>query len=145
MLLYSNKLSLLFLLSKKREYFCVFARCFLFSQFSPIEIIVFNKNFYTPLNISFSWVQIWKNILPLIIFYKVLWVAKMPNWPCSGLNYARFEEFINSEIVTWIINAWRTISLNKIVPNWIEAIIELNIYINFVRLKMFHFDIVQNL
>ena len=72
----------------------------------------------------------WRYWLPEIkcikIFYlhfcKVLVVWKMPIWLCSGLNYARFEEFIhNAESVTRIIYAWRVIPHNKIVPKWIEA------------------------
>ena len=55
-------------------------------------------------------------------FCKVLGVWKLPNFPYSGLKYARFEEFIhNPESVTRFVFAWRTIPLNKIVPNWIEA------------------------
>ena len=47
-----GRLLLLLRLSKKTEYLCsVF---FLFSQFSPIEIIIFNKSFCTPLKISTS-------------------------------------------------------------------------------------------
>ena len=56
------------------------------------------------------------------IFFKALGVWKLPNWPFSGLNYARFEEFIdNAESKNWIIYAWRIIPLKKIVPSWIEA------------------------
>ena len=40
----------LFRLSKKTEFFCL--AWFFFNQFSAIEIIVFNKNFYHPLKIS---------------------------------------------------------------------------------------------
>ena len=42
---------------------------FLFSQFLPIEILVFDEIFYTPLKISTSCVQI-KKILPPIFFVK---------------------------------------------------------------------------
>ena len=46
----------------------------------------------------------------------------MLNWPCSELNYARFEEFIPiAECVTRIIYAWRIMPHNKIVSYSIEA------------------------
>ena len=46
----------------------------------------------------------------------------MPNWPCSGINYAHLEEFMHiSESVTQINYALRIIPHNKIVPNEIEA------------------------
>ena len=45
---------------------------FLFSQFSPIEIIVFNKNFLYPIeDINFLSSNV-KDILPPIIFCKIL-------------------------------------------------------------------------
>ena len=47
---------------------------FLFSQFSPIEIIIFNKHFYTPLKILTSWFQMKKDISPVFVFCKVLGV-----------------------------------------------------------------------
>ena len=55
----------------------------------------------------------------------------------------RFEEFIhNADSVTQINCAWRIITLNKIVPNWIEVLFG---PINFVRLKILHFDIFQKI
>ena len=103
----------------------IYARCgFLFSQFSPIEIIVFDKVFLYPIieDTDFLSSDV-KDILPANIFCKVLGIWKLSNWPSSGLNYARFEEFIHiAESVTQIIYAWRIIPHNKIVPNWIEAI-----------------------
>ena len=42
----------------------------------------------------------YKDILPTIIFCKILGIWKLPYWACSGPNYARFEEFIpNAESV----------------------------------------------
>ena len=42
----------------------------------------------------------------------------MPNWPDSGLNYRRFEEFfLISERVVQTIYARRIIPHNKIVPD----------------------------
>ena len=80
-----------------------------------------------------SWVQIIKDVLPPIVFRKVLGVWKLPNWQCSGLNYARFEEFIhNAERLTRIMDT-------------IQFELRLMCCINFVRFKFFHFDIVQNL
>ena len=75
---------------------------FLFGQFSSIEIKVFDEKCLYPIeDIDFL---ILEDILPPIIFCKVLGVWKLPNWPCSGLNYARFEEFIHiAEKVTRII------------------------------------------
>ena len=85
-------------------------RFFLFSQFLPIEIKVFNKNFLYPIeDIDFPSSNVKS------FFFKVLGVS---NWQCSGLNYARFEEFVhNAERITRIIYAWRLILHNKIVPN----------------------------
>ena len=57
--------------------------------------------------------------LPRIINWKVLGVWKLPILPCSGLHYARFEEFFdNAKRVTRITYARQFIPLNKIVPNW---------------------------
>ena len=79
---------------------------FLFSQFSPIEIIVVSKNFLYFIE------------LPPNIFSKVLGVSKLPKWPYFGLNYARFEEFIQiAESVSRIIYAWQIIPHNKLVTN----------------------------
>ena len=93
---------------------------FLFSHFSPIKIIVFNSNFLYRFKISTSWFQISKDVSPPIVFVNSGGL-KMPNWQRSGLNYARFEEFIhNVESVTRTIYAWKIILQNTIVPNYIE-------------------------
>ena len=42
----------------------------------------------------------------------------MTNWSCSGLCYARFEEFIhNVETEMRIVYAWPFSPHNKLVPN----------------------------
>ena len=45
---------------------------FLLSQLSLVELKTFNKTLYTPLKISTSYVQMQKNIVPPIMFCKVL-------------------------------------------------------------------------
>ena len=71
------------------------------------------KVFNTPLKILTSNI---KNIFHLRLFFVKFWGFEI--WACSGLNYARFEEFfLNAEIVTRMIYAWRIMPLNKIVPN----------------------------
>ena len=79
--------------------------------------VVFRQNFlYTIKDISFLSSYFKRH------FNLSFGVWKLPKLPCSGLNYARFEEFIhNAESVTQIISAWRIIPHDKIVPNWIEA------------------------
>ena len=117
---------------------------FLFSQFLPIEIIVFDKVFLYPIE-DFDFLSSNSKIyLTSEYFCKVFWVWKLSNWPCSGLNYARSEEFLHiADSVTRNIYAWQIIPHNKIVPNWIEASWSDRIY--FVRLNISYFDIVQNL
>ena len=69
----------------------------------------------------------------------------MPNWPCSGLNYARFEEFIHiNDSVTRIIYAWRITPYNKMLQIELRLANQIGL-IYFVRLNFSYFDIVQNL
>ena len=83
---------LLFRLSKKTEHLCS-VWFFLFSHFLPIESSFRQKVFLRYWRYRLPEFKSKKNILPPIIFCKVLGVWKLPKWPCSGLNYARFEEF----------------------------------------------------
>ena len=123
-------------LSKKTEYislgcFCsgfrrkrnIYTRCVFFIQ----SVLADRNNSFLP-NFSIPYWRYrlsgfkFKKIFYPQFFWKVLGVWKLPNWPYSGLNYGRFEDFIHIFVsVTQIIYTWKIIPLSKIVPNWIEA------------------------
>ena len=91
-------------------------------SFSPIEIKISNKYFLYPIEVIDFVSSIVKRCFTSNYFFQSSGGWKLPNLSCSGLNYARFEEFIhNAESLTRIIYALRIIPHNKIVPKWIEA------------------------
>ena len=56
-----------------------------------------------------------KNQILKTIFTPILVSQKLPTWPCSGLIYSRFEDFIqNAENVTQIIYAWQNMRKKKL-------------------------------
>ena len=93
---------------------------FLFSQFSSIVIIVFNKNFLYPIeDIDFLSSNL-KKIFYLRLFF-VLGHLKLPNLPYSGLNYARFEKFnLNAELFMHgkLSRATKSFQIELRLANW---------------------------
>ena len=94
---------------------------FFIQSFSPIEIIIFNKYFLYPIEVIDFASSIVKRYFTSDYFFQSSGGLKIAK-SCSGLNYARFEEFIhNAESVTRIIYALRIVPDNKIVPKLMEA------------------------
>ena len=90
--------------------------------------------------ISTPWVQIWKDILSPISFCKVFRFWKLPNCPCSGLYYERFEDFNHiADSVIRIIYSLRISRATKSFQNELRQANRIG-RINFVQC-----DIVQNL
>ena len=66
-------------------------------------MITFNKNIFYALSKMKLNV---KKVFYLQSFLQISGSLKLPNWPCSGLSFARFEDSIhNAEKVTRIVYA----------------------------------------
>ena len=117
-----NRIQLQAVISKRKKN--VYALGGFFGQFLAVEIIAFLKVIFYPIkDIGSLKVNLKRCFTSDLVFAK-LWEFDNCQYGYAqlGLSYARFEVFIpNAESVARIIYAWRTITLNKIVPNCTDA------------------------